>query len=269
MSEANPTLLVVGAHPDDCDFSTGGTAALWARAGRQVHFLSLTNGDAGHHITWGSELAARRKAEAAHAAAVLGVHYDVWDVHDGYLEATIPLRLELIRAIHRLNPDVVICPRLWDYHPDHRAASQLVQDASYLLMVPAVANDVPPLTRMPIILNCWDHFREPSPFRCDVIVDIESVLNTKVEALACHESQVFEWLPHVDGHDNAVPTDRTGRIAMLRAVLEARAHALANDCLPTEKQGCLRFAEAFQLSEYGRQVSFEELGDLFGLAVSQ
>jgi len=269
MSEGNPSLLVVGAHPDDCDFTTGGTAALWTRAGRQVHFLSLTNGDAGHHITWGVELAARRKAEAARAAVVLGVHYDVWNVHDGYLEPTIPLREQLIRTIRRLNPDVIICPRLWDYHPDHRAASQLVQDASYLLMVPAVANDVPPLARMPIILNCWDHFREPSSFRCDVIVDISSALGAKARALACHESQVFEWLPHVDGQDHAVPTDETGRMAMLLAALEARARTIVESCLSAEKQGNLCFAEAFQLSEYGRQVAIKELGDLFGEAISR
>ena len=57
-------ILVFGAHPDDCDSSTGGTAALWVRAGHQVRFVSLTNGSTGHHEIGGMELARRRAAEA-------------------------------------------------------------------------------------------------------------------------------------------------------------------------------------------------------------
>src|SRR6266849_2028392 len=130
-------ILVFGAHPDDPDFSAGGVAALYARQGHRVKFVSLTNGDAGHHEIGGVALARRRYAETPAVARVLGlVEYKVLDHHDGELEPTLANRREVIRIIREFEPDLVLSPRPNDYHPDHRYTAILVQDAAYMVTVP-------------------------------------------------------------------------------------------------------------------------------------
>ena len=128
-------LLVIGAHPDDAEYKAGGLAALYRRLGRDVCFVSMTNGESGHHEITGPPLVHRRRAEATAAAQVVGLRYDILDNPDGRLEATLPRREELIRLIRSYRPDLVLTHRLNDYHPDHRATSTLVQDAAYLLIV--------------------------------------------------------------------------------------------------------------------------------------
>src|SRR5438105_8724556 len=101
-------LLIIGAHPDDADYSAGGTAALYRAAGHVVKMVSLTNGDAGHHILRGPELAQRRRAEASAAGAVIGASYDVLDTPDGELLPTLDRRRLLIRLIRSFQPDLVL-----------------------------------------------------------------------------------------------------------------------------------------------------------------
>lgn len=84
-------ILMIGAHPDDCDIKGGGTAALFAKMGHQVKFISVTNGDAGHMDMGGGVLAKRRVAESQESAKRLGITYDVLDHHDGELLATHPI----------------------------------------------------------------------------------------------------------------------------------------------------------------------------------
>src|SRR5215468_885772 len=81
--DAKVRIIMIGAHPDDCDEDGGGTAALFAQMGYAVKFVSVTNGDAGHQTLKGKELAKRRFAEAQEAGKRLGVVYDVLDNHDG------------------------------------------------------------------------------------------------------------------------------------------------------------------------------------------
>ena len=125
-------LVVIGAHPDDCDIKAGGLAILMAEAGHNVMFISVTNGDAGHHEKGGGALARIRMAESEEAGRRLGIQYVVLDHHDGELMPHLHIRLELIRLIREWNADVVISHRSNDYHPDHRNASILVQDAAYI-----------------------------------------------------------------------------------------------------------------------------------------
>src|SRR5689334_11685617 len=81
-------IIMIGAHPDDCDQDGGGTAALFASMGYAVKFVSVTNGDAGHQTEGGGALAKRRRAEAEEAGRRIGVTYDVLDNHDGELLPT-------------------------------------------------------------------------------------------------------------------------------------------------------------------------------------
>jgi LmbE family N-acetylglucosaminyl deacetylase len=113
-------IVVFGAHPDDAETSAGGTAIKFAREGHNVLFVSLTNGDAGHFNAGGGALAKRRRAEAQESGKRLGVTYEVLDNHDGELTPELNIRLQVIRIIRKWNADVVIGPRPYDYHPDHR-----------------------------------------------------------------------------------------------------------------------------------------------------
>src|SRR6266496_2363262 len=175
-------IIMIGAHPDDCDQDGGGTAILFAKMGYAVKFVSVTNGDAGHQTMKGKELAKRRFAEAQEAGKRFGVAYDVLDNHDGQLLPTLDVRLQIIRKIREWNADVVIAPRPNDYHPDHRYTGVLVQDAAYMVAVPALVPEVPALRKNPVFLYYEDRFQRPNPFRPDIAVALDDVIDRKIEA---------------------------------------------------------------------------------------
>jgi LmbE family N-acetylglucosaminyl deacetylase len=270
-SNPNPLrILIIGAHPDDPDFSAGGTAARYARLGHTVKLVSLTNGDAGHHEQGGAPLAWRRRQEAAAAGAALGVEYITLDIHDGALLPTLENRNLVIAQIRAFQPDLITVHRPNDYHPDHRYASQLVQDASYMVTVPNVVSHVPHLRTMPVIVHTWDHFQKPYPFQPDVVVPIDETIEQKVDALHCHTSQVYEWLPYNGRYLEEVPADPSQRRAWLRQRLESRLTRQADlyrDQLIAqygEAQGqAIRYAESFEACEYGSPLTAENRQRLF------
>jgi LmbE family N-acetylglucosaminyl deacetylase len=260
-------VIVIGAHPDDCDLDAGGTAILFAKMGHKVKFLSVTNGDAGHHEMGGGMLAARRRAEALEAGRRFGVEYEVLDNHDGELMPTLEIRKEIIRRIRRWNADVVISPRPNDYHPDHRYTAMLVQDAAYMVIVPNVAPDTPPLVKNPVFLYSSDGFKKPNPFQPDIAVDISSVWDQKVYAMSAHESQFFEWLPWTSGALAEVPSKPEDRLKWLsnwrgQEINDATRAALAFWYGEEHARG-VRYVETFEICEYGRQPNREEIARLF------
>jgi LmbE family N-acetylglucosaminyl deacetylase len=263
-------LLVIGAHPDDAEYKAGGLAALYRGLGHAVRFVSVTNGDAGHHETSGPPLARRRRAEAEAAAETLGLRYDVWDHPDGRLEASLARREQVIRLIRSDRPDLVLTHRPNDYHPDHRATSQLVQDAAYLLTVPAVCPDVPHLPRDPVIAYLSDDFTRPYPFEPTVVVDVEPVWEAKVSMLHAHRSQFYEWLPFNGGYLADVPaTDEarrawlSGRMAELAGRLADRVRERILATYGTLRGRSIRLVEAFEASEYGAPLDERALARLF------
>ena len=270
MAEHPPSLLVFGAHPDDCEFTAAGLAALYAGAGGRVCFVSLTNGDAGHQTLAGAELARRRQAEAGAAAAVIGIESRVLDNHDGELLPTLDRRRELIRIIREFRPDLVLTPRPNDYHPDHRYTSVLVQDAAYMVTVPNVAAFAGHLGRDPVIMYVADRFQKPYPFTPDVAVDIDAVIEHKAAMIGCHDSQVYEWLPYNGGYLDQVPADASARPAWLRARYEPRLSAAADRFRELliarygeERGASIRYAEAFEACEYGAPLTDEARQRLF------
>lgn len=268
--DARPALLVVGAHPDDCEASAGGLAALWAGRGGRVGFVSLTNGDAGHHELGGGPLARLRRGEAAAAAAVIGAESSVLDNHDGELLPTLDRRREVIGLIRGFRPDVVLAPRPSDYHPDHRAAAILIQDASYMVTVPNVVPHVPHLAKDPVILYVGDEFRRPYPFAPDVVVDIDRVVEAKLEMCDRHRSQFYEWLPFNRGVLDTVPDDPSERRSWLReewaGIWERTAERFRELLVARygeERGRAVRYAEGFEVCEYGAALSEEERARLF------
>jgi LmbE family N-acetylglucosaminyl deacetylase len=260
-------VIMIGAHPDDCDQDGGGTAILFSKMGYAVKFVSVTSGDAGHQTTGGGALAKRRMAEAREAGKRFGVTYDVLDNHDGELLPTLQVRLQIIRKIREWNADIVIAPRPNDYHPDHRYTGVLVQDAAYMVAVPNVAPDTPPLKKNPVFLYFQDFFQRPNAFRPDVTVDITSVFDQKVDAMDAHESQFYEWLPWIGGYLDKVPTDKSERkkwLASNRTVkLTSEVKSSLEKWYGAAKAAQVQHAEAFEICEYGTQPSEADIRRLF------
>ncbi len=270
MSEGPLRILAVGAHPDDADIKAGGSAAKWCALGHSVLMLSLTDGAAGHHETWGPPLAARRRAEARAAAAVIGAAYEVWDYPDGELQPTVEARRRLIRLIRSFRPDLLLTHRPNDYHPDHQAVGQLVRHAAYMLTVPAVCPDSPHLPVAPVIAYYSDSFTRPCRFEPHVAVDVEDVLDKVVGMLHCHASQFYEWLPYNGGHAGEVPGGDEARREWLGGRFRRRIRPLADRCRPLltatygpEQGGRAQYVEAFEVSEYGAPLGAAARARLF------
>lgn len=192
-------VLVVMAHPDDPEFSCGGTIARWAREGKYIGYLLLTSGDKGSedpNIT-PHQLMKVREAEQRAAAKVLGVQ----EVHflryrDGELFPTLELRRDIVRYLRQFRPHIVVCQDPTAYyfgdfyvnHPDHRAAGEATLAAVF------------PLARD------WLNFPEQrmrglAPHKVREVyittttepntwVDITDVVELKFEAILQHRSQV-------------------------------------------------------------------------------
>ena len=264
-------IIMIGAHPDDCDVNSGGTAAIFAKMGYAVKFLSVTNGDAGHQTMKGVALAKRRYEETQEVAKRLGIKYDVLGNHDGLLMPTLEVRLEIIKKIREWNADVVIAPRPNDYHPDHRYTGILVQDAAYMVSVPNVASDVPALKKNPVFLYFQDNFQRPNPFRPDIAVDITNVNEQKLLGLDAHVSQVYEWLPWIGHYLNEVPKNKSDRLKWLATkwvepITPAIKTSLAK-WYGEDKAAQAKYAEAFEICEYGAQPDEAEIRRLFPMLI--
>ena len=260
-------IIVIGAHPDDAEITTGGTAIKFAKLGHNVLLVSITNGDAGHYAMGGGVLAKVRTAEAAEAAKRYGVSSKVLNNHDEELMNELKIRHDLVRLIREWNADVVIGHRPNDYHPDHRTASTLVTDCSVLVIVPNVVPDVPPLKKNPVFLYTQDNFKKPIPFQPDIAVDISDVYDQKVYGLAAHKSQVFEWLPFIAGKLDEVPKEENKRIEWLtnqrkRVITPAVRESLVK-WYGKDRADKATDAEAFEINEYGRIPTEEEISQLF------
>ena len=260
-------IIMLGAHPDDCDQDGGGTAILFAKMGYAVKFVSLTNGDAGHQTMKGTELAKRRYAEALEAGKRFGVTYDVLDNHDGQLTPSLEVRLQVIKAIREWNADIVIAPRPNDYHPDHRYTGVLVQDAAYMVAVPNILPETPALKKNPVFLYFQDGFQRPNPFKPDIAIDISGVFAQKIHALDAHESQVYEWLPWIGHYLDQVPQNKNDHekwLAQTRAVkITPEVRTALEKWYGKDKAAQVQHAEAFEICEYGAQPGDEELKKLF------
>lgn len=270
MSARPLNILCFGAHPDDCDFRYGGLAMLYRAQGHRVKFVSMTNGDTGHHAIGGGDLARRRYAEAQAAGRIADVEYEVLDIHNGELEPTVMVRKLVIERMRQSKADLVLCHRANDYHPDHRSVGVLVQDASYIVTVPNVCPLTPPLEQAPVLGYAFDEFSLPNPYRVDVAIDTDSVFDRKVDMAHCHVSQVYEWLPYNGGHLDDVPAADADRRVWLRERLGRRfGHVadVAREALKKiygeERGAAVRTAETVSFSEYGRRATPEDVARLF------
>ena len=267
-------VMAIGAHPDDCDFCFGGTALKFIAQGHKVMFLSMTNGCSGHREAPGPALAARRYNETQAVAKLTGIEYKMTDIPDGSLTTELRYRDVLMREIRAFKPDLVFTHRPNDYHPDHRSTGTLVMDCSYLVIVPHVVPDSPPLKKAPGIFYFHDDFSFPGPFVPDMVVSIDEVIDQKAAMLDCHASQVYEWLPFAGNYLKEVPPedDPMGRLTWLKEQIKSmepevsgKYREILDRRYGKENGEKVRRCEAFQLSEYGAKIKYEELETLFPL----
>lgn len=197
--------MAIVAHPDDIEFSCAGTLARWARAGTRVSFVLCTSGDVGIDKPGMTRAQAIeiREAEERAAAKIVGASEVIFlREPDGMLVATLELRKKLVREIRRFRPEVVITGDptvVWagdSYinHPDHRAAALAALEATF----PAAGQ--PNLFEeleeegfkahkpRKVFVNIWDSSG-------DLYVNIEETIETKIEALRAHVSQMGDWDP--------------------------------------------------------------------------
>ncbi len=274
MTDRPLRLLILGAHPDDAEYHAGGLAATYRRLGHEVRMVSMTNGQAGHHARPPDEVARLRREEAAAAGRVIGAEYVTWDVPDGELVADVPTRHRVIREIRAFRPDLVLTHRTCDYHPDHRAAGQAVQDATYLVTVPNVLRDVPALFRDPVVAYLPDLFQRPWPLEPDVVLDVTAESDAIVRMLACQRTQVFEWLPYEEGILDQVPAGEEERLAWLRQWVRQhllpRAERFREELIAAfgpERGRQIEFCEIFEMSDYAAQADLALRQRLFPGAV--
>ena len=264
-------ILCFGGHPDDCELQAGGTAAMWAARGHKVKFVSVTNGDIGHWRDAGGPLARRRKAEVEQCAKILGIETEVLDIHDGELMPTLENRRTFTRLIREWKADIVIGHRPNDYHPDHRYTGVLMQDSAYMVTVPHFCPDIEVLRKNPVFMYFPDRFQKPNPFTPDVVVDVGPVIEKKLDALAMLVSQFAEG--GANGSADLMPADPEGqkrRHQEVRETMAKRNQALADrfraqltDSYGKDKAAAIKYAEAFELCEYGQQPDKKELQRLF------
>jgi LmbE family N-acetylglucosaminyl deacetylase len=263
-------LLIVGAHPDDAEFHAGGLVWRYTQAGHVVKLVSATDGSAGHFRLSGPPLATLRATEATRAATLLGATAEVWPFPDGRLEPSLALREQVIRELRQFGPDLVLTHRTCDYHPDHRAIGQAVQDACYLVTVPTICPDVPILRRDPVVATMNDRFTRPNPLRADVVLDITPDFDRVVKACAAHESQFFEWLPFNQNRLEEVPPDAEARQAWLAGQLAPHwagyAERFRHELCQTYGDAAghrVRYCHALEISEYARPLDPDERRRLF------
>jgi LmbE family N-acetylglucosaminyl deacetylase len=266
-------IIAFGAHPDDCELKEGGAAAKWAAQGHHVKFVSCTNGDIGHWNMAGGPLAMRRAAEVKETSRILGITQDVLDIHDGELMVTMENRRTICRLIRDWKADVVISHRPNDYHPDHRYVGVLVMDAAYMVTVPYFCPDTPYLTKNPVFLFAEDNFQRPNPFTADIVVAIDDVIEKKLASVEALHSQFFEG--GANGHAGLVPDmkDASKVAARKKEVREkfserfggpAKKHRAALEAYYGKDEAAkVQYAEAFEICEYGRRPTPEEIRKLF------
>jgi bacillithiol biosynthesis deacetylase BshB1 len=195
------------AHPDDAELVMGGTLAREAARGRRVALVDLTRGESGSRGT-----PETRAAEAAEAARLLGVaHREMLGLPDGGLTNVAEQKDVVVAALRRLRPRVVILPHAEQRHPDHRTASQIVYDASFLAGLRNYRPDLGAAFR-PLKLIYALAVTDKTDVAPTFVVDVTAVWPAKLAAIAAFRSQ-FEAAPG----ESASPLDRFREAVELHA----------------------------------------------------
>jgi len=273
-------LLAFGAHPDDIEFGCAGSVARWVDEGAEVTYCIVTDGSTGTADLdlYGEKLAAIRRDETLEAAKIFGVT-DVrfLGYRDGYVEYTLDLRKDIARVFRDVKPTRFVvmdaAPILGDWfvnHPDHRAVGQLAQDTAVVVAAPFFAPYTPPTKGNPIYLFYSDGFKKPYPFDPIIAVGIDDVAQKKWDCISALPSQFGDADSWQARYGRNVPTDEAGRKAFLLDIVKQRNANEANQYrdllikLYGEQKGrAIKYAETFELNQYGAGATVDQLKGMF------
>ncbi len=229
-------VLGIGSHPDDLEILCGGTLAKYATTGHSVIMAVVTDGSAGSNNLSVEELKSVRKKEAENSAKIINADFQWLGEPDELFFDNSETRLKLIDLIRHAKPDLIITHAPTDYHPDHRAVSSAVLNASFVSSLPnilskhAAHEQVCPIYYMDTLAGVNFH---PSEY-----VDITTTFDTKKKMLASHDSQI-EWLK---AHDNI------DIIEFIEVCAKYRGY-----------QAGVTYAEGFQVAPYWLRIKPERL----------
>jgi len=190
------SVLAVGAHPDDIEILCGGTLAKYAKQGAKVSMAVATDGAAGHMVIPPKELAEIRHSEAENSAKVIGADFYWLGYGDEMIFEDLKTRMVFVELIRKAKPDLIITHNPGDYHPDHKAVSRLVFDASFTSGLKNIETESPyhPGVQPLVYLDSVNG----ANFIPTEFVDVSETFEVKRQMLQCFESQV-KWLRD---HDN-------------------------------------------------------------------
>ena len=175
-------ILAFGAHPDDVELGAAGTLIKAARRGLATGVVSLTRGEMGTRGTLEA-----RAAEFDAASAVMGVsHHGMLSLPDGRLCPDETARTAVVRQLREHQPRIVLLPWPEDRHPDHGAASRIIQDAAFLSGLTKVDTGQKPHRPAELVyyMSSWE-------FEPGFVVDISDFIEDKKRALQAYRTQVF------------------------------------------------------------------------------
>lgn len=261
ISQAPLRVMVIFAHPDEGEIYTGGITALFTKMGHQVKFMSLTNGDAGHYSMKPADLAKMRYQEAMESKKILSLgDYEVLDYHDQFLKNNKETQDKVIKSIQAWNPDIVFTYyAAKGGHIDNMTAGYIVRDAAPRLQ----------MTKMPVFVYMRDFFTINFSYVPDFAIGIDSVWQTKLAACSAMRSQVMDAIPHSMGILEEVRADPAKQKELIYQNTYPYS-SVTNVNMPAlekwyghEGASKIRFAEAFEIAEFGHQPTETEMQTLF------
>jgi len=188
-------VLAVGCHPDDLEIGCGGTIIKYARQGHKVFYCNVASGSMGHVVIMPDELVEIRRAETEASCSKLGAEHISLDTPDIEVDSKNQnLTDKMIDVIRFTKPDVIITHSPDDYMRDHVEVSRLVFDASFSSSLPHKFTQngryekIAPIYYMDTLAGL--------KFQPTEYVDVTDTIETKLEALECHESQIKWMLDH-------------------------------------------------------------------------
>lgn len=254
-------VMMIFAHPDEGEVYSGGITALYTQLGHEVKFLSLTNGDAGHFSMNPEDLAKRRYEEAMKSKEILKLaEYEILDYHDGNLKNTPEIQQIVATRIAKWEADVVFTfyPAQGG-HNDNMTAGWIVRDAVSLL----------PDNELPVFMYVRDFHTSSFIYIPDIAVAIDEVWDLKLAGLGAHVSQVLEYNPYLMGTFQEVQASKELQAEYLFNNAYDWSH-ITPEIMATlrywygeDKAGKVKYVEAYEVAEYGRQITKEEVCTLF------
>ncbi len=265
--QAKPKVMMIFAHPDEGEVYMGGITSLYTSMGCEVKFLSLTNGDRGHHLMQPKELAKRRYKEAMKAKEILGLkEYEIFNYHDGNLKNKKKIRKEVIENINAWEPDLV-----FTYYPaegghnDNMTAGYIVREAAQSLAI----------NKPTLFMYVRDFHTYKFAYIPDIAIDITSVWQNKLAALGAHESQVLEFNAYGKGQYDEVQASKKLQEEYLYTNAYDWSHITPENFITLEywygKENAksIKFVESFEFAEFGLQITLDKVYFYFPMITNE